>query len=134
MRGVGVGDGDGEGKGEGVGVWAKVLSGNLVATIPAAPSAGSNLTNDRRLFEVLPGRLFSLASLCFISIFRLTVSPHIQLLILHRHHCARTKTLSAFSSIFDLYNLCFAVSVDCDDEQIVVLALWDYWRIFPAQN
>ena len=52
MRGAGVGEGIGEGNGVGVGVCAGVV-GTLDATKLAAPSAGNNFTNDRRLFEVL---------------------------------------------------------------------------------
>ena len=52
IRGVGVGEGSGEGEGLGEGVCAKELIGTREATKPAAPNAGSSLTNERRLFEV----------------------------------------------------------------------------------
>jgi hypothetical protein len=53
IRGVGVGEGLGDGSGDGEGVCANALSSVLLATKPAAPNAGNNFTNDRRLFEVL---------------------------------------------------------------------------------
>ena len=53
IRGVGVGEGLADGTGDGEGVCANAFSGVLFATNPAAPSAGNNFTNDRRLFEVL---------------------------------------------------------------------------------
>ena len=59
MRGVG----DGLGEGVGDGVCARAFSGSLVATNPAAPSVGSNLTNCRRLLEVLS--FFAFADLRF---------------------------------------------------------------------
>jgi hypothetical protein len=55
-EGLGDGSGDGEGlgdgSGDGEGVCANVFSCVLLATKPAAPNAGNNFTNDRRLFEV----------------------------------------------------------------------------------
>jgi hypothetical protein len=53
IRGGGVGEGLGDGRGDGEGVCANAFRGVLFATKLAAPSAGNNFTNDRRLFEVL---------------------------------------------------------------------------------
>jgi len=55
MRGVGLVDGSGDGEG----LCANVFSGVFDATKPAAPNAGKNFTNERRLFEVLRLMRFS---------------------------------------------------------------------------
>jgi hypothetical protein len=53
IRGVGVGDGAGEGTGVGDGVCATEVNGSCVATKVAAPRAGSDWTNARRLLDVV---------------------------------------------------------------------------------
>jgi len=67
MRGAGVGEGLGDGKGDGEGVCAKVFSGVLLATKPAAPIAGNNLTKDRRLLDVFLLPRFSLSTVAHLT-------------------------------------------------------------------
>jgi len=53
-----------------VGLWARELSGSLVATIPAAPIAGSSFTKERRLDEV---EAFCFDSFLFASVLLFTI-------------------------------------------------------------
>ena len=134
MRRAGVGDGLAEGSGVGVGVCANVLSGSFVATSPAAPSAGSSFTNDRRLFEVFGfGSASTVAELGF---FRFTVSPSHPGNICNwdglrdsrvghptsGDHRSVSDTLRTSTAVLELNHFGFAKPVNRHDEKIVVFA------------
>jgi len=127
IRGAGVGDACGAGAARLVGLCASEFNGSLVATIPAAPIAGSNFTKVRRLEDV-----FSCDCFLFGSVLRFTDFPQVPFESFDRNHRSCSSTLCSFSAVLQPHHFRLTKPIDRDDIKIIVLSLRNYRKRFAT--